>query len=110
MCKDRIAELSPGRVSGTISHAEDESDIPAEHTEALHYHATDALSDNDFSFKALRRSRKKTKRGELGSARAAGRLPQDMVKYGVDDKNMSHALVGRSVLGAFQSVVSQFEA
>ncbi|ROV96543.1 hypothetical protein VMCG_07750 [Cytospora schulzeri] len=116
--KDRIAELV--RTSDwyhiTLLHAEDDSDIRAEHTESLYWHAVNATSDSDLSFEAFEeeKEKKKTRLGEGGWfvewRTEKGLIRQDMAKYGVHDKIMSHPIVSMAVLRVFQSVDPQFEA
>lgn len=116
--KDRIAELvrTSDRYHITLLHAEDDSDIPAEHTESLYWHAVNAASENNLSFRAFEeeKEKKKTRLGEGGWSvewhTEKGLIRQDMPKYGVHDKIMSYPIVGMAVLRAFQSVDPRFEA
>ncbi|KAJ4417722.1 hypothetical protein N0V82_005996 [Gnomoniopsis sp. IMI 355080] len=116
--KDRIAELiqTSDRYHITLLHAEDDPDIPAEHTESLYWHAVNATSETDLSFEAFQEEKEKTKTrlGEGGWTvewrTEKGLIRQDMPKYGVHDKIMSHPISGMAVLRAFQSMDPVFEA
>lgn len=116
--KDRIAELirTSDRYHITLLHAEDDPDIPAEHTESLYWHAVNATSETGLSFEAFEEEKEKTKTrlGEGGwtveRRTDKGLIRQDMPKYGVHDKIMSYPITGMAVLRAFQSVDPGFEA
>ncbi|KUI54250.1 Monoacylglycerol lipase ABHD12 [Cytospora mali] len=115
--KDRIAELvrTSDRYHITLLHSEDDSDIPAEHTEVLYWNAVNATSESNLSFGAFEeeKERKKIRLEEGGWSvewhTEKGLIRQDMPKYGVHDKIMSYPIVGMAVLRAFQSVDPQFE-
>ncbi|CAN8105612.1 unnamed protein product [Discula destructiva] len=115
---DRIAELirTSDRYHITMLHAEDDPDIPAEHTELLYWHAVNATSEDDISFEAFEqeKERTKTRHGEGGWTvewhTKKGLIRQDMPKHGVHDRVMSYPIVGMAVLRAFQSVDPKFEA
>lgn len=115
--KDRIAEFirMSDRYHITLLHAEDDSDIPPEHTESLYWHAINATTENSLSFEAFEeeKERRKTRLGEGGWFvewhTEKGLIRQDMAKYGVHDRIMSYPIVGMAVLRAFQSVDPQFE-
>lgn len=116
--KDRIAELirASERYHVTLLHAEDDADIPAEHTELLYWHAVNATSEGNLSFGSFEKEKekKKTMLGEGGWSvewrTEKGLIRQDMPRYGVHNKIMSYPIVGMAVLRAFQSVDPQFEA
>ncbi|ROW11934.1 hypothetical protein VPNG_05278 [Cytospora leucostoma] len=61
--KDRIAELirTSDRYHITLLHAEDDSDIPAQHTESLYWHAVNAISENNLSSEAFEEEKEKRK-------------------------------------------------
>lgn len=116
--KDRIAELirTSDRYHITLLHAEDDPDIPAAHTESLYWHAVNATRENNLSFEDFQeeKEKSKTRLGEGGWNvewhTDKGYIRQDMPKYGVHDKIMSHPIAGMAVLRAFQSVDPLFEA
>lgn len=116
--KDRIADVvrASDRYHITLLHAEDDPAIPAAHTQSLFWHAVNATSHHDLSPTAFEEEKEKRKvnLGEGGWfvewRTEKGLIRQDMPKYGVHDKIMSHPVAAMSVLRAFQSVDANFQA
>ncbi|KAJ9624825.1 hypothetical protein H2203_004775 [Taxawa tesnikishii (nom. ined.)] len=116
--KDKIAELiriceaskdQHARYHITIIHAEDDTDIPWNHSDLLYWHAVNASQPTGISYEAFEEEKERNKK-HVGAAGWTVEFParkgvvrEEIIKYGVHDKIMSYPVVSLAVLRAFQS-------
>lgn len=115
MSKDRIARFIQTSEKGgepyhlTLIHAEDDSDIPYNHTEVVYWHAVNATVPTGISYDELE-DEKAAKKTDLGSSgwsfewrTKKGVIRERVVKYGFHDKLMGYPVTVLAILEAFQA-------
>jgi abhydrolase domain-containing protein 12 len=95
----------------TLIHAEDDYDIPWEHSEVIFWHAVNATrpAEDGYSFERLQ-SQKDQQKSALGAGGwevemkgRAGVIREQIVKHGLHDRIMSYPVVSLAVARAFHS-------
>lgn len=120
--KDKLAEFvrfcemssdDNARYHITIIHAEDDYDIPWEHSDKLYWHAVNASSPHGISYEELEEE-KAASRSELQGGgwvveqnSQKGSLREAISKWGLHDRIMSYPVVSMAVWKAFQQGASE---
>ena len=112
--KDRIAEyVRVNEAQGnkyhlTIIHAEDDYDIPWQHTLTVFWHAVNATMPEGISFEELddTKSKSKTDLGAAGSVfewrTEYGVIREEILKYGLHDVIMGNPIITLAVMRIFE--------
>ena len=95
----------------TLIHAEDDYDIPWEHSEQVYWHAVNATTPKGISFDELQEE-KESKKRPLGAGgwtvehrTPHGVLREQIVKHGLHDMIMGYPVVSLAILKAFEGVM-----
>ena len=116
--KDRIAqyvrmnEARGDKYRITIIHAEDDYDIPWQHTPTVFWHAVNATVPGGTSSEKFdtQKSKLKTDLGYAGSVvewrSEFGVIREEILKYGLHDVIMGNPIITLAVMRIFQSVDS----
>lgn len=108
--KDRIAEYiraneaNKERYKITLIHAEDDYDIPWQHTQTLFWHAVNATVPGGISYDELEKKKQKSKT-DLGAAGSVmewrtgnGAIREEILKYGLHDMVMGNPVISMAVM------------
>ncbi len=111
--KDRLAEyVRVNEAQGnnyrlTLIHAEDDYDIPWQHTPTVFWHAVNGTKRESISFEALEKLKSQTKQ-DLGAAGSVtewrtnyGIIREEILKYGLHDVIMGNPIVTLAVMRIF---------
>lgn len=103
----RINEGNGQRYRITLIHAEDDWDIPWQHTETLFWHAVNATSAQGISYDELEQ-RKRESKNDLGAAGSVmewrtehGVIREEILKTGLHDVIMGNPVVSLAVMRIF---------
>ena len=97
----------------TIIHAEDDYDIPWEHSDKLYWHAVNASSPHGISYEELEEEKAASRSELLGGGWVVeqntqkGSLREAISKWGLHDRIMSYPIVSLAVWKAFQREASE---
>ena len=113
LSKDRIAtyvrsnEENGRNYRLTLIHAEDDWDIPWQHTETLFWHAANATAAGGISYEDLQQKKQKSKT-DLGAAGSvmewrthAGVIREEILKTGLHDVVMGNPVISLAVMRIF---------
>lgn len=115
--KDRIAEYiraneaNKERYKITLIHAEDDYDIPWQHTQTLFWHAVNATVPGGINDELEKRKQKsKTDLGAAGSVMEwrtqNGVIREEILKYGLHDMVMGNPVITMAVMRIFEAADS----
>ncbi|KAL8917196.1 MAG: hypothetical protein Q9208_008098 [Pyrenodesmia sp. 3 TL-2023] len=103
----RANEANGQRYRLTLIHAEDDWDIPWQHTETLFWHAVNATSAHGISYEELEQ-RKRDDKNDLGAAGSVmewrtehGVIREEILKTGLHDVIMGNPVVSLAVMRIF---------
>lgn len=112
--KDRIAQYVRCNEAGeneyrlTIVHAEDDYDIPWQHTPEVFWHAVNATTSEGISFEELDKTKLFSKQ-DLGAAGSVvewrtdhGLIREEILKYGLHDVIMGNPIISLAVMRIFE--------
>ena len=117
--KDRIAEyvrVYEAQGNGyrlTLIHAEDDYDIPWQHTPIVFWHAVNATQQDAIGFEALEKLKPQTKQ-DIGAAGSVlewktehGIIREGILKYGLHDVIMGNPIITLAVMRIFEGSVDR---
>jgi len=120
--KDRVAQyVRANELNGqpyrlTIIHAEDDYDIPWEHSQVVFWHAVNASVPVGISYDELE-ERKRTSKRELGAAGSImewrtehGVIREEILKTGLHDVVMGYPVITMAVMRAFEAKDASFRS
>ena len=103
----RVSEASGKEYRLTLIHAEDDYDIPSQHTQTLFWHAVNATMAGGISYEELeeKRSTSKLELGAAGSVMewrtANGVIREEILKTGLHDVVMGNPVITMAVMRIF---------
>ncbi|PTB64493.1 alpha/beta-hydrolase [Trichoderma citrinoviride] len=112
----RFCEMSSddaARYDITIIHAEDDYDIPWEHSDKLYWHAVNASSPHEVSYEELEDAKAASRSDLHGGGWVVeqktqkGYLREAISRWGLHDRIMSYPVVSLAVWRAFQRAASE---
>ncbi len=118
--KDRVAEyVRANEADGeryrlTLIHAEDDYDIPWQHTQVIFWHAVNATVPGGISYDKLdeMKSQSKTDLGAAGSVMEwrteHGFIREQILKYGLHDAVMGYPVITMAVMQIFEAADPSF--
>ena len=105
-CED--IEIDTGRYHVTLIHAEDDFDIPWEHSDVLYWHAVNASRSPSINFRDLQEEKRMSKRSmgaggwKVEHRTKRGVVREQILKYGLHDKVMGYPVVSLAIQRAFE--------
>jgi abhydrolase domain-containing protein 12 len=118
--KDRIAqyiranEANAEKYRMTLIHAEDDYDVPWDHTTTLFWHAVNATTPVGISYDELEEKKSETKK-DLGAAGTVmewhtqyGTIREEILKTGLHDVIMGNPVITMAVMRTFQALDPSF--